>query len=95
MSRGDSNNLISADITLILRKFKLHHENWHERKISKRVHLGVHFEEPVHRPQVKWSMTTAKIYWLILKAFYNGKKVAIIPPLLLDLELASELESDL
>ena len=40
-------------------------------------------------------MTTAKIYWLILKTFYNGKKVSIIPPLLLELELASVLESDL
>ena len=26
-------------------------------------------------------MTTTKTYWSILKAFYNGKKVPIIPPI--------------
>ena len=26
--------------------------------------------------------TTAKAYWSILKSFYNGKKIPVIPPLL-------------
>ena len=29
-------------------------------------------------------MTTTKTYWSILKAFYNGKKVPIIPPILIN-----------
>ena len=29
-------------------------------------------------------MTTTKTYWSILKTFYNGKKVPIIPPLLIN-----------
>ena len=30
------------------------------------------------------SMATTKTYWLILKTFYNGKKVPIVPSLLIN-----------
>ena len=33
--------------------------------------------------------TNAKTYWLILKTFYNGKKIAIIPMLLVNDEIIS------
>ena len=35
-------------------------------------------------------LTTTKTYWSILKAFYNGKKVPIIPPLLINDKLISD-----
>ena len=35
-------------------------------------------------------MTTTKTYWSILRTFYNGKKVPIIPPLLINDKLISE-----
>ena len=38
LKAGDSNILISAEISFILKKFNLHHENWHER----RGHLEIH-----------------------------------------------------
>ena len=34
--------------------------------------------------------TNAKTYWSILKTFYNGKKVLIIPPLLINNKLISD-----
>ena len=37
-------------------------------------------------------MTTTKTYWLILKTFYNGKKVPIIPLLLINDKLISDFE---
>ena len=33
--------------------------------------------------------TSAKIYWSILKTFYNGKKIHAIPPLLINNKLVS------
>ena len=37
-------------------------------------------------------MTTTKTYWSILKTFCNGKKVPIIPPLLINDKLISDFE---
>ena len=37
-------------------------------------------------------MTTTKTYWSILKTFYNGKKVPIISPLLINDKLISDFE---
>ena len=37
-------------------------------------------------------MTATKTYWSILKTFYNGKKVSIIPPLLINDKLISDFE---
>ena len=34
--------------------------------------------------------TSAKTYWLILKSFDNGKKILVIPPLLISKELISD-----
>ena len=34
--------------------------------------------------------TSAKAYWSILKSFYNGKKIPVIPPLLINNELISD-----
>ena len=34
--------------------------------------------------------TNGKTYWSILKTFYNGKKVLIIPPLLINNKLISD-----
>ena len=34
--------------------------------------------------------TSAKAYWSILKTFYNGKKIPVIPPLLINSELISD-----
>ena len=36
--------------------------------------------------------TNAKTYWFIFKTFYNGKKVPIIPPLLINNKLISDFE---
>ena len=36
--------------------------------------------------------TNAKTYWSLLKTFYNGKKVPIIPPLLTDNKIISDFE---
>ena len=38
-------------------------------------------------------MTNAKTYWSLLKTFYNGKKVPIIPPLLIDNKIISDFEA--
>ena len=38
-------------------------------------------------------MTNAKTYWSLLKTFYNGKKVPIIPPLLINNEIISDFEA--
>ena len=37
-------------------------------------------------------MTTIKAYWTILKTFYNGKKIPIVPPLLINDKLISDFE---
>ena len=37
-------------------------------------------------------MTTTKTYWSILKTFLNGKKVPIVPPLLINDKLISDFE---
>ena len=37
-------------------------------------------------------MTTTKTYWSILKTFLNGKKVPIVPPLLINDKLTSDFE---
>ena len=34
--------------------------------------------------------TSSKTYWSILKTFYNGRKIPIIPPLLKDGKLKSD-----
>ena len=34
--------------------------------------------------------TSAKAYWSILKSFYNGKKIPVIPPLLINNEIISD-----
>ena len=34
--------------------------------------------------------TSSKTYWSILKTFYNGRKIQIIPPLLKDDKLESD-----
>ena len=34
--------------------------------------------------------TSVKAYWSILKSFYNGKKIPLIPPLLISNEINSE-----
>ena len=39
--------------------------------------------------------TNAKTYWTILKAFFNGRKIPIIPPLLIEGKLVSDLERKL
>ena len=38
-------------------------------------------------------MTNAKTYWSFLKTFYNGKKVPIIPPLVINNEIISDFEA--
>ena len=38
-------------------------------------------------------MANAKIYWSLLKTFYNGKKVPIIHPLLIDNKIISDFEA--
>ena len=37
-------------------------------------------------------MNNTKTYWSILETFYNGKKVSIIPPLLINDKLISDFE---
>ena len=37
-------------------------------------------------------MTTTKTYWSILKTFYNGKRVPVISPLLINDKLISDFE---
>ena len=34
--------------------------------------------------------TSVKTYWSILKSFYNGKRIPVIPPLLINNELVSD-----
>ena len=48
--------------------------------------ISRHKEEYQNHLALKLSdpMTNAKTYWSLLKSFYNGKKVPIIPPLLID-----------
>ena len=38
-------------------------------------------------------ITNAKTHWSLLKTFYNGKKVPIIPPLLINNEIISDFEA--
>ena len=38
-------------------------------------------------------MTNAKTYWSLLKTFYNGEKVPIIPQLLINNEIISDFEA--
>ena len=37
--------------------------------------------------------TSAKTYWSILKTFYNGKKIPVIPPLLINNKLVSNFKT--
>ena len=37
--------------------------------------------------------TNAKTYWSILKTFYNGKKIPVIPPLLINNKLVSNFKT--
>ena len=37
--------------------------------------------------------TSAKTYWSILKTFYNGKKISVIPPLLINHKLVSNFKT--
>ena len=37
--------------------------------------------------------TSAKTYWSILKIFYNGKKIPVIPPLLINNKLVSNFKT--
>ena len=39
------------------------------------------------------SMINAETYWSLLKTFYNGKKVPIISPLLIDNKIISNFEA--
>ena len=39
------------------------------------------------------SKTSAKTYWSILKTFYNGKKIPVIPPLLINNKLVSNFKT--
>ena len=54
------------------------------RKEEWQNHLALKLSDP---------MSNAKTYWLLLKTFYNGKKVRIIPPLLIDSKIISEFEA--
>ena len=38
--------------------------------------------------------TSAKTYWSILKTFYNGKKIPVIPPLLINNKLVSNIKTN-
>ena len=54
------------------------------RKEEYQKHLALKLSDP---------MTNAKTYWSLLKTFYNGKKVPIIPPLLIDNKIISDFEA--
>ena len=53
------------------------------RKKEYQNHIALKLNDP---------MTTTKIYWSILKTFCNGKKVPIIPPILINDKLISDFE---
>ena len=57
--------------------------------------ISKHKEEYQNHLALKLSdpMTNAKTYWSLLKTFYNGKKVPIIPPLLIDNKIISDFEA--
>ena len=52
-----------------------------KRKEEYRYHLATKLNNP---------STSAKTYWSILKTFYNGKKVPLIPPLQIGNTLVSD-----
>ena len=54
------------------------------RKEEYQNHLALKLSDP---------MTNAKTYWSLLKTFYNGKKVPIIPPLVINNEIISDFEA--
>ena len=53
------------------------------RKEEYQNHIALKLNDP---------MTNTKTYWSILKTFYNGKKVPVIPPLLINNKLISDLK---